>query len=114
METVFRASRRALSLWHVKRIASGGDELRDLCFGRFEGFGEALLTAETCRTAKSCSDVFEPRVCWRPDTVEPDWQRWRDAHVHIEADRGNANFPRTYCISLAVACTVAREPDVHQ
>lgn len=111
--SVFNASNRKLSTWHQDHVVAEGSKLKDLCFCSLEGFGEALLSVEVLLQAAqdSGSPVFNPTAEWRPDEVEAAWTRWRDAHVNIESQGGNRNFPKGYRLSLAERCQVSRTPD---
>ena len=102
MPSVFKASNRQLSVFHQTKITDAGDSLRDLCFGRLDGAGEAhFQVAKYLELAQGISPKFEPNVCWRPDAVEKEWSQWDYAHAHVEATGGDKDFPRTYRCLLA-------------
>jgi hypothetical protein len=108
----FRASGRELSSFHVKTVQSLGSELKDLCIDRLESAGEACLQVKACiELCKGISPVFDPKVYWRPEKVAPAWQRWKEAHVQIESERGNASFPMTYRSLLAENASHLRPPN---
>ena len=102
MPSVFKASKRQLSVFHSKSIKDADDNLRSLCFGRFEEAGEAHFPVmRYIELAKGLSPVFDPNVYWRPEQVEPEWEQWAYAHVHVESTKGNSDFPTSYRSLLA-------------
>ena len=108
----FLASDRQLSVFHRCRVESMGDKLSDLCIESLAGFGEAHLRVDKCITlGQNISDVFSPRVYWRPDKVSEPWRRWKEAHAQIESLGGKASFPQTYRVLLARNATYPRLPD---
>ena len=110
--SAFKASRRELSLFHPETVAGIGSSLRDLCFDRLKGAGEAHLQVKTCiELGRGISKQFDPKVYWRPDKVAQPWQCWKDAHVQIESKEGNADFPLTYRMRLATNATCLRPPE---
>ena len=111
--SAFRASNRELSLFHPGRVAQLGDNIRDLCFSRLEGAGEAYLQVTTCiQLSKGVkSPVFDPKVYWRPEKVHTAWRRWADAHVQIESEHGDQKFPMRYRSLLAENARILRPPD---
>ena len=110
--SAFRASNGKLSTFHCDRVARQGSSLEDLCFDYLRGFGEAILAARDFLEAaeKTPSPVFQPTVVWRPEEAPELWGAWRDAHVNIEAEAGNAGFPPAYRELLAKRCEVPRRP----
>ena len=109
--TAFRASDRQLSVFHVERVEQCGCALQDLCINSLAGAGEAHLRAEDYITAgRDISPQFNPKVYWRPESVGADWGAWRDAHAQVESEHGNAKFPQTYRVALALSATPVRPP----
>lgn len=110
--SAFRASNHKLSTWHCDRVAQQDSRLEDLCFASLDECGEALLTANDFLEAadQTPSPVFQPNVVWRPEEAPGPWGAWRDAHVNVEAEAGNASFPLTYRELLAKRCEVPRRP----
>ena len=110
--SAFKASRRELSLYHPQKVDELGSSLRDLCFDRLEGAGEAHLQVKTCIELGQCiTTPFNPQVYWRPGKVSEPWERWKDAHVQIESPKGNPKFTFKYRSLLAANATCLRPPD---
>ena len=108
----FNASEREMSAYHPGKVEELGDTLRDLCFERFEGAGEAHLQVGKCiELGQDISDQFNPNVYWRPDKVTDPWEHWRDAHAQIESEGGNKKFPLTYRTRLVRNSMCVRPPD---
>lgn len=108
----FRASDRQLSLYHSETIVGLGSSLRDLCFDRLKGAGEAHLQVGKCiELSQGISDEFGTQVFWRPEKVAEAWLQWKDAHAQIESLEGNTGFPRSYRALLADNATCIRLPD---
>ena len=99
-------------LYHPQKVDELGSSLRDLCFDRLEGAGEAHLQVKTCIELGQCITMpFNPQVYWRPDKVSEPWERWKDAHVQIESPKGNPKFTFKYRSLLAANATCLRPPD---
>ena len=110
--SAFRASDHQLSAFHTKRVEEAGVTLRDLCIEQLSGAGEAHLQVETCiELGQGISAAFHPKVYWRPEKVAEPWERWKDAHVQIESQGGDAGFPTSYRSLLAENATCIRPPD---
>ena len=110
--SAFKASRRELSVFHPKKVEQLGFTLRALCIERLVGAGEAYLQVKTCvECGQNISNEFDPKVFWRPDRVDERWKSWRDAHVQIQSEGGDRDFPITYRILLAENATCLRPPD---
>ena len=110
--SAFKASRRELSLFHPEKIAGLGSSLRDLCFDRLEGAGEAHLQVKTfIELGQYITTPFDPQMYWRPDKVSEPWEHWKDAHVQLESTKGSPKFTFKYRSLLAAKATCLRPPD---
>ena len=107
--SAFRASRRELSMFHPNKVEQLGFTLRALCIKRLAGAGEAHLQVKKClEIGQNISDEFDPKVYWRPERVDDKWKCWKEAHVQIESQGGNRNFPIKYRSLLAENATCLR------
>ena len=112
MPGAFSASDRQLSLYHPETVVGLSSSLRDLCFDRLEGAGEAHLQAKTyIKFGQGISPVFDPQVFWRPKKVAEAWLQWKDAHAQVESQEGKDTFPRSYRALLADNATCLRPLD---
>lgn len=108
----FKASDRQLSAFHTKQVEDAGFTLQDLCIHQLSGSGEAYLKVKDCiELGQGISPQFDPKVYWRPEKVAQSHQRWKDAHVQIESQGGNATFPKSYRSLLAENSICPRPPD---
>lgn len=112
MPVAFRASNRKLSIFHVERVRKSGSELSDLCLNNLTGAGEAHFRPIDCLEAAKVvvPPLFDPKVYWRPDEVEPDWVTWQVAHANVEAGTGHRNFPQTFRVNLVFLADHLRPP----
>ena len=99
-------------MWHIESVEHTGCVLEDLCVFGLMGAGEAHLQVNDCVEAAEETDspVFKPEVYWRPEGAGDEWARWRSAHVQVESQQGNASFPQTYRVALALRATAVRPP----
>lgn len=110
--SAFRASDRQLSVFHRQRVEDSGDTLQDLCIQQLSGFGEAHLTVAACiELGQGISQQFDPKVYWRPDYVQEEWARWKEAHAQVESSGGDRGFPRSYRVLLARNALCPRFPE---
>lgn len=110
--SAFRASDRQLSLFHRQRVEDSGGTLQDLFIQQLSGFGEAHLTVAACiELGQGISQQFDPKVYWRPDHVQEEWARWKEAHAQVESSGGDRGFPRSYRVLLARNALCPRFPE---
>ncbi len=78
-----------LSIWHHDELATMGASFDDLVIESLAGFGQAHHTiGDYYRLAQDAAQekgtTFSIDIDWRPDTVDPPWQQWRQAHMEID------------------------------
>ena len=110
--SAFRASDRQLSVFHRQMVEDSGDTLQDLCIQQLSGSGEAHLIVAACiELGQGISQQFDPKVYWRPDYVQEEWARWKEAHAQVESSGGDRGFPRSYRVLLTRNALCLRFPE---